>query len=167
MEYMYILIHQLGLFPIGIWAVLAMLLVGGGVFTIFGQAFSLLNWEAALRFRLQEDSRTSQDPVEKTMGAMSQGEAFADVIVQGTLVVLAFAGILMRHPVGFVAGVAQGVIWVYVTFLVLAQRWMLYRWKVVNNTARLKHVAPAMLLAAGIPGVLIIICLVVNRGFFG
>ncbi len=162
---MNLLMHQLGPFPIGIWAVLAMLLVGGGVFTIFGQALSLLNWDTALRLRLQEDSRTSEDPVERTMGAMSQGEAFADV-VQGSLIVVAFAGILLKHPVGFISGVVQGVIWVYVTFLVLSQRWMLYRWSVVDSMARLKRVAPAMLLAAGVPGALMIACLVVNRGFF-
>lgn len=144
-----------------------MLFVGGGVFTIFGQALSLLNWDAALRLCLQEDSRKSRDPVERTMGAMSQGEAVADVVVQGSLIVLALAGILLQHPVGFVAGIAQGVIWIYVTFLVLSQRWMLYRWKIVNNMSRLKHVAPAMLLVAGIPGTLIIICLVTNRRFFG
>ncbi|NLA41235.1 MAG: hypothetical protein GX874_07470 [Smithella sp.] len=164
---MYVLTHQFGQFPIGIWAVLAMLFVGGGVFTIFGQALSLLNWDAALRLRLQEDSRKSRDPVERTMGAMSQGEAVADVVVQGALILLASAGILLQHPVGFVAGIAQGVIWIYVTFLVLSQRWMLYRWEIVNNMARLKHVGPAMLLVAGIPGALIITCLVANRGFFG
>lgn len=161
-----VLTHLLGPFPIGIWVVLAMLLVGGGLFTLFGQVLSLVSWDTALRLRLQEDSKISRDPVERTMGAMSQGEACADVIVQGTLVVLAFAGILLSHPVGFVAGIACGVIWVYVTFLVLSQRWMLYRWGVANDMARLKHVAPAMLLAVGIPGALVVVCLVVNRGFF-
>ncbi|HQM23491.1 MAG TPA: hypothetical protein PK572_07655, partial [Kiritimatiellia bacterium] len=117
--------------------------------------------------RLQEDSRRSQDPLERTMGAISQGEAVADVAVQGVLILLSFVGILLRNPVGFVAGIAQGVIWIYATFLVLAQRWMLYRWGIVNNLARLKHVAPAMLLAGGIPGALMIICLVANIGFFG
>lgn len=162
-----VLTHFLGPYPVGIWVVLAMLLVGGGMFTIFGQALSVLSWDTALRLRLQEDSRTSRDPVERTMGAMSQGEACADVIVQGTLIFVSCAGILLRHPVGFVAGVAQGVIWVYVTFLVLFQRWMLYRWRVVNDMARLKHVGPAMVLAAGIPGILMIVCLVANREFFG
>ena len=164
---MYILTHQVGSFPVGIWAVLDMLFVGGGVFTIFGQGLSLFNWDAALRLRLQEDSRRSQDPLERTMGAISQGEAVADVAVQGVLILLSFVGILLRNPVGFVAGIAQGVIWIYATFLVLAQRWMLYRWGIVNNLARLKHVAPAMLLAGGIPGALMIICLVANIGFFG
>lgn len=164
---MHMLTQQLGMFPTGIWIALAMLLVGGGLFTIFGQLLSLLNWDMALHLRLQEDSKTSRDPVERTMGAMSQGEACADLLVQGTLIVLAFAGILLRHPVGFIAGVAQGIIWVYVTCLVLSQRWMLYRWGVVNDLAKLKHVAPAMVLVAGIPGVLMIVCLVANRGFFG
>ncbi len=167
MEYLDVLTHLLGAFPVGIWAVLAMLLVCGGVFTLFGQSLSLLHWDAALRLRLQEDSRSSRDPVERTMGAVSQGEALADVIVQGTLVILAFAGILLRHPAGFVAGIALGIIWVYVTFLVLSQRWMLYRWGVVDDMARMKQVGPAMVLAVGIPGILMIVSLVANRGFFG
>ena len=87
-----VLTHLLGPFPIGIWAVLAMLLVGGGLFTLFGQVLSLVSWDTALRLRLQEDARRSRDPVERTM--------------------------------------------------------------------------LAMLLAVGIPGALVVVCLVVNRGFF-
>lgn len=161
------LAHALGPFPIGIWATLAMLLVSGGVFTVFAQGLSLLKWDTALRLRLQEDSPASRDPVEKAVGAMSQGEAGADVVVQGTLIAVSVAGILLRHPAGFVAGIAQGVIWVYVTIMVLLQRWMLRRWGVVNDLSRLKHVAPAMILAAGVPGAAMIVCLVANRGFFG
>ncbi len=161
------LTYLLGPFPVGIWIVLVILLVCGGIFTTLGQALSLLSWNTAVRLRLQEDSQTSTDPVERTIGAMSQGEAIADVIVQGSLVVIAFAGILFRHPAGFVAGIAQGVIWVYVTLLVLAQRWMLFRWGVVNDRARLKHVALPMVLFAGMPGVLIIVCLIANREFIG
>lgn len=160
------LTYMLGPFPVGIWAVLAMLLVIGGGFTIFAQGLSLLNWDAALSIRLQEDSRTSEDPVEKTIGAMSQGEACADVIVQGTLVILTCAGIFLRHPIGWVAGMAQGVLWIYVTFLVLFQRWMFFRWGVVKDLARLKQVGPIMVLAGGVPGVAMIVCLVANRGFF-
>ena len=161
-----VLTVMLGPYPMGIWFVLAALLVGGGVFTIFGQALSLLSWDTALRLGLQEDSKQSPDPVERTIGAMSQGEALADVIVQGIIIVLAFAGILLKHPAGFVAGIAQSVIWLYVTFMVLSQRWMLYRWGVVKDMARLKHVTLPMVLFAGIPSVLMILCLVANKGFF-
>lgn len=161
------LTYMLGSLPVGIWAVLVMLLLSGGVFTIFAQGLALLNWDAALSMHLQEDSRTSGDPVEKTIGAMSQGEAGADVIVQGTLVVLSFAGIFLRHPVGWVAGLAQGVLWIYVTFMVLFQRWMFFRWGVVKDLARFKQVAPIMVLAAGLPGIAMIVCLVANRDYFG
>jgi hypothetical protein len=160
------LTHMLGPFPVGIWAVLAMLLFNGGVLTIFAQGLSLVNWDAALSIRLQEDSTTTEDPVERTVVAMSQGEAGADVIVQGTLIVLSLVGVFLRHPVGLLAGVAQGVIWIYVTFLVLFQRWMLYRWGVVSDLGRLKQVAPIMVLAAGVPGAVMIACLVANQGFF-
>jgi len=158
---------MLGPFPVGIWAVLIILVLSGSVFTMFAQGLSFLNWEAALSMRLQEDSRTSGDPVEKTMGAMSQGEAGADVIVQGALIILSFAGIFLRHPFGWVTGLAQGVLWIYVTFMVLFQRWMLFRWGVVKDLRRFKQVAPIMVLAAGLPGVVMIVCLVVNRDYFG
>jgi len=161
------LTYMLGPFPVGIWAVLVMLLLIGGVFTIFAQGLSLLNWEAALSMHLQEDSRTSEDPVEKTIGAMSQGEAGADVIVQGILVVLSFVGIFLRHPVGWVAGLALGVLWIYVTFMVLFQRWMFFRWGVVKDLTRLKQVAPIMVLAGGFPGIVMIVCLVSNRYYLG
>ena len=57
-------------FPVGIWAVLLILILSGGVFTIFSQGLSLLNRGAALSMRLQGDSRTSGGSVEKTIGAM-------------------------------------------------------------------------------------------------
>lgn len=162
-----VLTHMLGPFPVGIWAVLVFLVVSGAGLTLFAQGLSFLNWDAALSIRLQEDSRTSEDPVERTIGAMSQGEAGADVIVQGTVIVIAFAGIFLRHPVGWVAGLVQGVIWIYVTLMVLCQRWMLFRWGVVRDLARLRYLAPIMVLFFGVPGVVTIVCLAVNRGFFG
>ncbi len=160
------LAHELGCFPIGIWISLAILLVSGGFFTIFAQGLSFLKWDLALKLHLQEDSRSSPDPVEKTMGAISQGEAGADLIVQGALIVTALAGILLRHPVGFVAGITQGVLWIYVTLMVLFQRWMLFRWGMVHDLARLKAVGPPMVLAAGVPGAVMIVCLAANRGWF-
>ncbi len=127
------LTHGLGPFPVGLWIALVILLVCGGFFTIIAQGLSFWKWDTALALRLQEDSRTSPDPAERTVGAMSQGEAGADVIVHGTLIVLAAAGILWKHPVGFVAGMAQGILWVYVTFMVVLQRWMLCRGGVVRG----------------------------------
>lgn len=161
------LTQEWGPLPAGIWIVLALLLVSGGFFTIFAQGLSFFRWDRALKLRLQEDSPASPDPVEKTMGAISQGEAGADLIVQGALIIAAFAGILLRHPAGFVAGIAQGVLWIYVTGMVLFQRWMLFRWGVVRDLSRLKAVGPVMVLAAGVPGAVLILCLAANRGWFG
>jgi hypothetical protein len=162
-----LLTHMLGPFPVGIWAVLGFLLVSGVGGLIFAQGLSFLNWDAALSLRLQEDSKTSEDPVERTIGAMSQGEAGADVIVQGPVIVIAIAGIFLRHPVGWLAGLVLGVMWVYVTVLLTFQRWMLFRWGVVGDLARLRYIAPLMVLFWGLPGVVMVVCLAVNRGFFG
>ena len=70
-------------------------------------------------------------------------------------------------PVGWLAGLVLGVIWVYVTVLLTFQRWMLFRWGVVGDLARLRYIAPLMVLFWGLPGVVMIVCLAVNRGFFG
>lgn len=164
---MNMLTQLLGPFPIGIWGALAILALSGGFFTIFAQGLSFLKWDTALKLHLQEDSRSSSDPVEKTIGAMSHGEAGADLLVQGLLIVLALAGIFLRHPAGLVAGTAQGILWIYVTVMVIFQRWALFRWGVVKDLSRLKHVAPVMVLAAGIPGGLLVVCLLANRAFFG
>jgi len=65
------------------------------------------------------------------------------------------------------AKLAQGVLWIYVTFMVLFQRWMFFRWRVVKDLAQFKQVAPIMVLAGGLPGVAMIVCLLAIRSFFG
>jgi hypothetical protein len=160
------LTRSVGRFPLGIWIVLAFLLISGLVFTLFAQALSFFAWDAALSVGLQEDSRYSSDVTERTIGAMSWGESGADVPVQGTLVILTLIGILRRRRFGFVTGVTQATIWIYVTLMVMLQRVGFYNWGVVPDLSRLEQVGPAMILLAGIPGIVMLVCLIANRGFF-
>ena len=157
---------QIGRFPLGVWIVLVILVVTGLFLTLFAQALSFFAWDAALSLGLQEDSRNSTDMVEKTVGAMSWGEAGADIIVQGTLIILTLIGIFRRYPFGFITGMIQATIWIYVALLVSLQRIALYKWGVVSDLSRFWDVGPFIILLAGVPGVIMIFSLVANRQFF-
>ncbi len=160
------LTKRIGRFPLGIWIVLVFLLISGLVMLLFAQALSFFAWDAAFSLGLQEDSRNSTDIVERTIGAMSWGEAGADVLVQGTLIILTLIGILRRRQFGFVTGVTLTTIWIYVTLMVPLQRIGLYNWGVVPDLSRAKYVGPFMVALWGIPGVISLICLIANRDFF-
>ena len=160
------LTKSIGRFPLGIWIVLVFLLISGLVLLLFAQALSFFAWDAALSLGLQEDSRYSTDIVEGTIGAMSWGEAGADVVVQGTLIILPLIGILRRRQFGFVSGVILATIWIYVTLMIPLQRIGLYNWGVAPDLSRAKYVGPFMVALWGIPGVISLICLTANRDFF-
>ena len=155
-----------GRFPIGIWIVVVLFFLSGFIFTLFGQGLSVLSWDTALALGLQEDSRTSPDIVERSIGAMSQGEAGADFLVQGALFLLTIIGIFRRKFYGYVAGMAQGVLWIYVTFMVIFQRLTFYTWGLVPDLSRAEYVAPIMFLAAMVPGIFTLYVLEKNRSWF-
>ena len=157
---------RVGHFPLGIWIVLVFLLILGLVVLLFGQALSFFAWGAALSLGFQEDSRISTDIVERTMGAISWGEAGADVFVQGTLIILTLIGILRRRQFGFVTGVTLFTIWIYTTLMLTLQRIGLYNWGLVPDLSRAKYIGPAMVALFCIPGVISLICLTANRDFF-
>jgi hypothetical protein len=160
------LTKRIGRFPSGIWIVLVFLLISGLVMLLFAQALSFFAWDAAFSLGLQEDSRNSTDIVERTIGAMSWGEAGADALVQGTLIILTLIAILRRRRFGFVTGVTLAIIWIYATFVITLQRIGLYYWGVVPDLSRAKIYGPVMVALWGIPGVISLICLIENRDFF-
>jgi hypothetical protein len=125
-----------------------------------------LTWDTALALGLQEDSRYSADIVARTIGAMSWGEAGADALVQGTLVILTLIGIWRRRPFGLFTGVTLATIWIYVTLSVTLQRIGLYAWGVTPDLSRAEYAGTLMIAFAGIPGVIALICLIANRRFF-
>jgi hypothetical protein len=160
------LTKRIGRFPLGIWIVLVFLVILGLIVSFSGQVVSVLSWDTALSLGLQEDSPHSADIVERMVGAISWGEAVADVPVQGTLIILTLIGILRRRRFGFVAGVALATIWIYVAIMIPAQRIGLYSWGVVSDLSRAQYVGPLMVGLVGIPGVISLICLIANRQFF-
>jgi hypothetical protein len=160
------LTRRIGRFPLGIWIVLVFLVISGLVLLLFAQALSFFAWDAAFSLGVQEDSRNSTDLVERTMGAISWGEAGADVLVQGTLIILTLIGILRRRQFGFVTGVTLTTIWIYVTLMIPLQRIGLYNWGVVPDLSRAKLVGPLMVALWGIPGVVSLSGRSANRDFF-
>ena len=159
------LTKQLGRFPLGIWIVLA-ISVTLGLVMILGQALSLVAWDAALSLGLQEDARESTDLVELTFGAVSWGEAVADVVVQGPLLTLTVSGIICRRPVGFVAGVTMFTSWIYAAVMLSFQRVGLYNWGMVADLSRFQSVGLPMLFLVGIPGLVSLVCLDANKAYF-
>ena len=160
------LTKRIGRFPLGIWIVLVFLVISGLVMLLFAQGLSFFAWDAAFSLGFQEDSRNSTDIVERTIGAMSWGETGADVLVQGTLIILTLIGILRRRQFGFVTGVTLTTIWIYVTLMIPLQRIGLYNWGVVPDLSRAKLVGPLMVAGRGIPGVISLMCLIANRDYF-
>lgn len=163
---MNVLAKHIGRLPLGIWIVLVLILTLGVYFTFAGQAVSLVSWDTAVSWGMQEDSPDSADTVAKVMVAVSWGEAVADVLIQGSLIVLTVIGILLRRRFGFITGIMLSAVWIYVTFLIIAQRISLYRWELVSDLSRVESVGPLMVLFAGIPGVILLVCLLSNQGYF-
>lgn len=160
------LTKPIGRFTLGIWIVLLILLTLGVFSIFFAQGLSLISWDTALSWGMQEDSRYSTDIVERTIGAISQGEAAADVLIQGALTIVTLIGILLRRQFGYIAGIGQAIIWIYVTPLVIFQRIALYNWGLVPDLSRVQYVSPLMIALGAFPGVILLICLVANRRYF-
>ncbi len=156
----------LGRFPLGLWAALFFLVVSGLGLTIFAQGLSFFHYQGALSIGLQEDLPNSPDLVERAMAAVSWGEAGADIIIQGALIILALIGIIRKRWWGLSAGLAQAIIWIYVTLMVPLQRIGLYLFNAEPDLERFQYVWPLMAAMSGLPGLLMLICLVANRRYF-
>lgn len=94
---------EVGWFPLGLWIVLAFLVVST-VLGVIGQAISVVSWKRALAWHLQEDDPTSADPMERSFFAVEWGMALADVVVQPIAILLALYGLFMRHWTGLLGG---------------------------------------------------------------
>ena len=160
------LTKHIGPFPLGIWIVLFLVIISGGLFILFGQALSFFAWDVAYSLGFQEYSTESSDVVERTIAGMSWGEACADTFVQGTLVILTLIGILRRRRFGFTTGISLAILWIYYTFLIPVSRIGLYNWGVASDLSQAKLMGLVFILLCGIPGVILPICLVANRQFF-
>jgi hypothetical protein len=90
------------------------------------QAYSLMNWEHAVKLGLQNESFTG-DAVERAWALESRGLAIADMIWPLPLCIIAFAGLIRRRFYGFAAGLMGLAIGVYFPIFFAFQRWATYR----------------------------------------
>jgi hypothetical protein len=149
---MNLLRKYLGKLPLGIWIVLMALLLICLAWIM--QAYSLYNWESAVRHGLQNGNFLG-DAAEKLWAQKEKGEAIADLIWPLPLTIIALVGILKKRFFGFIAAMMTFAICVYFPLFYIFQIWDSYR-----------ETAMAAMLLWGIPSVLGIAGLWANRRTF-
>ena len=101
-------------YPVGIWlAFIALFLI---FFAWIMQAYSLLDWDSAVKFGLQNESFTG-DTTERAMADVERGIAIADLLWSLPLTVIAFVGIIRKRFIGFVAAMMTFAVCVYFPLL--------------------------------------------------
>lgn len=150
---MMILNKSIGRFPFGVWiAIIALLLLF--LLAWAGQAYSLLNWDSAVDFGLQNE-RFTGDAVERTWAHESWAVAVADMLWPVPIGIVALIGLLRKKFFGFAAGLMELSIGVYFPLVFAFQRWTSYPGTVI-----------AAICLFMIPSLLGILGLWVNRTYF-
>ena len=117
---MKLLRKQIGRLPSGIWlALIALILI---ILAWIMQAYSLLNWEAAVELGLQNSSLNG-DIDELAWATKERGEAIADLIWPLPLTLIALYGILKKRFIGFIASMMTFAICIYFPLFYLFQIW--------------------------------------------
>jgi len=149
---MNILNKSIGRFPLGIWIAFIALM-----FTFlawFMQAYSLINWEGAIKLGVQNES-FSGDAAERALANVERGIALADMVWPLPIAVVASIGLLRKKLIGFVAGMMEFAICVYFPLFFAFQRWSTHR-----------DVVLGALFLFAIPSLLGIVGLWANRTYF-
>ena len=142
----------IGPYSLGIWIALFALLLTFLAWIM--QVYSLLDWENAVKFGLQNGSFNGND-LDKLLATKEKGEAIADLIWVLPINIIAFIGLFRKKLFGFVAAMMVFAICVYFPLFYIFQIW---------NT-HLETVLFAILLWA-IPSILGIVGLWMNRELF-
>jgi hypothetical protein len=138
--------------PLGIWiALIALILIS---LAWLMQAYSLFNWESAVKYGLQNGS-FSGDAAEKIWAQKEKGEAIADLIWPLPLTLFALFGILKKRFIGFIASMMTFAICVYFPLFYIFQLWSSHH-----------ETAMAAMLLWGIPSILGIAGLWANRHIY-
>ena len=109
---MSVLTSEAGGLPIGLWLAVASLAIDI-VLGVAGQTLSVVAWDKALAWRLQEDDPNSSDPMQRAFFAAEWGTALTDAIVQSIAIALALYGIFAQHWIGLLGGTVIFTILVY------------------------------------------------------
>ena len=149
---MKLLRKQIGRLPVGIWlALIALILI---VLAWVMQAYSLLNWEGAVKLGLQNSSFNG-DIDELAWATKERGEAIADLVWPMPLTLLALFGILKNRFIGFIASMMTFAICIYFPLFYIFQIWENHPETVLGA-----------LILWGIPSLLGIVGLWVNRHLY-
>jgi len=142
---------QIGKYPLGVWiALTALFLI---MLAWIMQAYSVIDWEGAVKLGLQNSS-FSGDDVERTMANKERGEAIADLLWPLPITIIAIVGILRKKLFGFVGAMMEFAICIYFPLFYLFQLW--------NSDM---ETALSAIILWGIPSVLGIIGLWTNRNY--
>jgi len=144
---------KIGRFPLGIWIALIVLCLS--LLAWIMQAYSLFDWEGAVKLGLQNSSFNG-DAVEQTIAVKERGEAIADLLWVLPINVLAFIGLVNKKFFGFVAAMMTFAICVYFPLFYVFQLW---------KTIHFETAISAIILW-GIPSLLGIFGLWSNRKIF-
>ena len=101
---------QLGKYPAGIWfALIALTLIS---LAWIMQAYSLINWEGAVKLGVQNESFTG-DMTERAMADVERGVAIADILWPLPLTIIAFIGLFRKKIIGFTAAMMTFAVCIY------------------------------------------------------
>lgn len=101
---------EIGTHPLGIWlALFALILI---FLAWIMQAYSLLDWEGAIRLGIQNESFTG-GPAECAIADVERGIAIADILWALPITAIAFIGLVNKKFIGFVAAMMVFAVSVY------------------------------------------------------
>jgi type IV secretory pathway TrbL component len=127
------LTFDVGGLPTGLWLVLAFILFSL-LFGVGGQALSVIAWDKALAWGLQEDEPNSDDPMQRAFFTIEWGIALADVVVQSIAILMALYGLLTRHWIALVGGTVLFTILLYYGLAYFARCYAIKRWRLGDWT---------------------------------
>lgn len=97
---MALLRKHIGRYPLGIWvALIALTLI---LLAWIMQAYSLLDWEGAIRLGIQNES-FSGEAAERAIADVERGIAIADILWALPITIIAYIGLLRKKIIGFIA----------------------------------------------------------------
>ena len=142
----------IGRYPLGVWIAFLALI---SIFTAWiMQAYSLLDWENAVKLGLQNGSFEG-DLLDQRHASKEKGEAIADLLWPLPINIVAIIGLLSKKFVGFTAAMMTFAISVYFPLFYIFQLWNTYPETALGAT-----------FLWGIPSLFGIIGLWINRKYF-
>ena len=148
---MALLRKHIGRYPLGIWvALIALTLI---LLAWIMQAYSLLDWEGAIRLGIQNES-FSGEAAERAIADVERGIAIADILWALPITIIAYIGLLRKKIIGFIAAMMVFAVCVYFP--------LFYAFRLSMNS----EIVLAAIFLWAIPSLLGIYGLWINRNLF-